>query len=149
MPQVPLCCKLLDELDDVNRSFKCAHLSKYLQDMTVKSFVPLLDLSSDSDSDTSSISSISSISSVLSFDSDDKASIHLSLSLSFLDIEEMYFLAVQAQHDKRRQEILTTRVLHKNPAVKKASQLPLLDHWCTGNIDQYRRRVHVDPDTSI
>ena len=83
MPQVPLHRKLLDELDDVDRSFKRARLSKYLQDMTVKSFVPLSDLSSDSDSDMSSISSISSISSVLSFDLDDQASIHLSLSLSF------------------------------------------------------------------
>ena len=40
-----------------------------------------------------------------------------------------------------------TRVLCKNPAIKKASQLHLLDHWRTRNLDQYRRKVCVDPDT--
>jgi len=145
MPQLPLRCKLLDELDDVDRSFKHAWLSKYLQDVTIKPFPSLS--ASDSDSSESSISSISNISTISSLHSDDESSIQPFLSLSCSDLEEMYFLVTQAKINKLHREILMSRVLCQNPAVKKASQLPLLEHWRTGNIKQYRRRVHVDPDT--
>ena len=144
MPQLPLRRRLLDELDDVDHSFKCARLSKYLQDMTIEAFIPLS--ASESGSDVS-ISSISSVSSVSSSDSDDGLSFQLSLSDDFSDIEEMYYLVTQAKIDGLRREIATSRVLRKNSTVKKASQLHLLDHWRTGNLGQYRRRVRVDPDT--
>jgi hypothetical protein len=42
---------------------------------------------------------------------------------------------------------MTSRVLRHNPPIKKASQLHLLEHWRDGNLDQYRRRVRVDPNT--
>jgi len=145
MPQVPLCHKLLDDLDDVDCSFKCAWLFKYLQDMTIEPFDSLS--ATDSDSNVSSISSVSSISLALSFDSDNKSSSQPSLSLLFSDIEEMYYLATQAKINNLRQEILTSRVLQRNPAIKKASQLHLLEYWCTSNLSQYRRRVRVDPNT--
>jgi len=145
MPQLLLRHKLLDELDDIDRSFKHAWLSKYLQDVTIEPFPSLS--ASDSDSSKSSISSISDISMISSLHSDDKSSIQPFLLLSCSDLEEMYFLVTQAKIDKLHQEILMLRVLCWNSAVKKASQLPLLEHWCTGNIKQYRRRVCIDPDT--
>ena len=144
MPQLPLRRRLLEDLDDIDRSFKHARLFSYMQDVTTEPFTLL---SASDGSSTSSISSISSISLILSLDLDDKSSVQPSLSLSFLDVEEVFFLATQAKIDKLRQEILTSRVLRKNPAVKKASQLHLLEHWRTGNLDQYRRRVRVDPST--
>ena len=101
---VPLHCQLLDELDDVDCSFKCAHLSKYLQD-TIEPFHPSSDV--DSNSNVSLISTISSVSSVLSLDSDDKAPSQHSLSYSFSDIEEMYFVTTQAKIDKLCREITT------------------------------------------
>jgi hypothetical protein len=70
----------------------------------------------------------------LSLDSDDGSSFQLSLSHSFLDIKEMYYLITQAKIDRLRQEIATSRVLHKNPIVKKALQLYLLNHWCASNL---------------
>ena len=91
-------------MDDVNCSFKCAHLSKYLQD-TIEPFHPSLDV--DSNSNVSLISTISSVSSVLSLDSDDEAPSQHSLSYSFSDIEEMYFVTTQAKIDKLRREITT------------------------------------------
>ena len=97
MPHLPLRCQLLNELDDVNCSFKCAHLSKYLQD-TIEPFHPSSDV--DSNSNMSLISTISSVSSVSSLDSDDKAPSQHSLSYSFSDIEEMYFVTTQAKIDK-------------------------------------------------
>jgi len=145
MPQLLLRRKLLDELDDVDHSFKHAWLSKYLQDVTIEAFPSLS--ASDSDSSKSSISSISDISTISSLHSDDKSSIQPFLLLSCSNLEEMYFLVIQAKIDKLHQEILMLRVLCWNSAVKKASQLPLLEHWCTGNIKQYRRRVRIDPDT--
>jgi len=32
-----------------------------------------------------------------------------------------------------------------NPAIKKALQFHLLEHWCKGNLNQYRKKVHIDP----
>ena len=147
MPQLPLRRRLLDELDDVDRSFKRARLSKYLQDVTIEAFIPLSASESGSDVSISSISGVSSISSVSSPDSDNGSSFQLSLSDDFSDIEEMYYLVTQAKIDGLCWEIATSRVLCKNPTVKKVSQLHLLDHWCAGNLGQYRRRVRVDPDT--
>ena len=144
MPLLPLRRRLLDQLDDIDRSFKRARLSKYLQDVIVE---PSPTSDNDSNSSVSSILSISSISSISSLNSDDEASIHSSFSHSFSEIEEMYFVATQAKIDKLRQEIISARVLRKNPAVKKASQLHLLDDWRTGNLNQYRRKVRVNPDT--
>jgi hypothetical protein len=63
------------------------------------------------------------------------------------DIEEMHALKMQAKINKLRQEILSLRVLHKNSTVHKASQIHLLEHWHNGNLDQYRKRIRVDPNT--
>jgi len=100
MPLIPLCHRLLDELDDIDCSFKRAQLSKYLQDMSIEVF-PLP--ASDSESaDISLISSPSSVSSVSSFDSDDESSYHPLLSLSPSDTKEMYALTMQARINKLR-----------------------------------------------
>ena len=151
MPHIPLCCKLLEELDDIDRSFKRARLTKYLQDVSIGTFTS--PSSSDSDSANasliSSISSVSSgsVSSASSLDSDDE-SFFQSTPLPLLsDIEEMHALKMQAKINKLHQEILGLRVLCKNPAVQKASQIHLLDHWHNGNLDQYRKRIRVDPNT--
>jgi hypothetical protein len=66
--------------------------------------------------------------------------------LSPSDIEEMFAFTTQAKIDKLRHEIITSRVLRHNPPIKKVSQLHLLEHWRDGNLDQYRRRVRVDPN---
>jgi len=101
---------------------------------------------SDSESaDISLISSPSSVSSVFSFDSDDELSYHSLLSLSPSDIGEMYALTMQAHINKLCQEILTSRVLCMNPAIKKVLQFHLLKHWHKGNLNQYRKKVCVDP----
>jgi len=98
MPHIPLRRRLLDELDDIDRSFKRARLSKYLQDVSIEVF-PLP--ASDSESaDISLISSPSSVSLVFSFDSDDKLSYHPLLSLSPSDAKEMYALTMQARINK-------------------------------------------------
>ena len=102
MPQLPLRRRLLDELDDVDRSFKHARLSKYLQDVTIEAFIPLSASESGSDVSISSISSVSSVSLVSSPDSDDGSSFQLSLSDDFSDIEEMYYLVTQAKIDGLR-----------------------------------------------
>ena len=140
MPTIPLHRKLLDQLDDADHSFKCARLHRYLQDVSIEPFIP-----SDDDSNNST-SSISSISTVSSFDSDDKSFFLSAPSLSPSVIEKMYFVVTHAEIARLRREILATRVLHKNPAIMKMSQLPLLKQWRSGNLDQYRRRVRVDPD---
>ena len=102
MPQLPLRRRLLDELDDVDCSFKHARLSKYLQDVTIEAFIPLSASESGSDVSISSISSVSSVSLVSSPDSDDGSSFQLSLSDDFSDIEEMYYLVTQAKIDGLR-----------------------------------------------
>jgi len=140
MPTIPLRRKLLDQLDDADRSFKRARLHRYLQDVSIEPFIP-----SDDDSN-NSISSISSISTVSSFDSDDESFFLSAPSLLPSVIEEMYFVVTHAEIARLRREILATRVLRKNPAIMKMSQLPLLEQWRSGNLDQYRRRVRVDPD---
>ena len=150
MPHIPLCCKLLEELDDVDRSFKHAQLSKYLEDISIEPFLSLLASDSDSadtslTSSISSVSSVSSISLVSSLNSDDESSFQPTL-LSVSDIEEMFALAIQAHINKLCYDIITMRVLYKNPAVQKASQLHLLEHWRNGNLDQYRKRICMDPD---
>ena len=148
MPHIPLHHKLLEELDDIDRSFKHARLSKYLEDISIELFLSLLASDSDSadtslTSSISSVSSVSSISLVSSLNSDDESQPTL---LSISDIEGMFASATQARINKLRYDIITTRVLRKNPAIQKASQLYLLEHWHNGNLDQYRKRIHVDPD---
>ena len=145
MPHIPLRRKLLEELDDVDRSFKRARLSKYLQDVSIEPF--LLSANDSGSANVSSISSVSSVSSVSSFDSDDESFFHPSLSLSPSDVEELYASVMQARIDKLRREIevFTSRVLRKNPAIKKASQFHLLEQWRHGNLNQYRKKVRVDP----
>jgi hypothetical protein len=135
MPSVPLHRKLLDELDDIDCSFKRAHLQKYLEDSGVE-----LPDSSDSELSESSISSLSSLSSVSSDDS------HPSLlSLSLSEVEDMFYANTQAELDRLHEDILTSRVLRDTPKVKKVPQTFLLDHWREGNLDQYRHKVCVDP----
>jgi len=151
MPRMPLRRKLLEELDDVDHAFKCACLSKYLEDISIASFLSLS--ASDSDSTdaslTSSISSISSVSSVSvssvssvsSLNSDDQPTL-----LLLSDINKMYASQIQACIDQLCHHIITKRVLRKNPAIEKASQFHLLKLWHNGNLDQYRKRVCVDPN---
>jgi len=95
MPHVPLRRRLLEELDDADHSFKCAHLSKYLQDVSIEPFVIPMTSDSDSgesnagnsnDSDISLISSLSSLSSISSLGSDNESTIQPTPSLSFSDI---------------------------------------------------------------
>jgi hypothetical protein len=69
------------------------------------------------------------------------------LSLSLSEIEGFFYLNTQAELDRLRQDILTSRVLRDNPRVKKAPQIHLLGIWREGNVDQYRRKVRVDPST--
>ena len=137
MPHIPLRCKLLEELDDVDHSFKCAQLLKYLQDMSIEAFIPLPSAGSDSNSaDISSVSSISSISSVSSVSGDpDEASFNPFSSLALADIKEMYASAIQANINKLCYHILTSRVLRKNPTIEKASQIHLLESWHNGNLN--------------
>jgi len=151
MPRMPLRRKLLEELDDVDHAFKCARLSKYLEDISIASFLSLS--ASDSDSTdaslTSSISSISSVSSVSvssvssvsSLNSDDQPTL-----LLLSDINKMYASQIQACIDQLCHHIITKRVLRKNPAIEKASQFHLLKLWHNGNLDQYRKRVCMDPN---
>ena len=122
MPQLPLCRRLLNELDDIDCSFKHAQLSKYLQDVAIEPFHPASD--DNSDSSESLISSISSISSMLSLNSDDKASLQPSLSYSFSDVEERHFVIMQAKIDRLRQEIITARVLHRSEEHTSELQSP-------------------------
>jgi hypothetical protein len=142
MPSLPLHRRLLNELDDVDRSFKRARLQKYLEDSGVELLVPP---GSESDSDADSISDFSSISSLSSLSSDHSQTSHLSLSLS--QVEDIFYSNTQAKLDRIRQEILTSRVLRHNPKVKKTAQIHLLQIWREGNVDQYRRKVRVDPST--
>jgi hypothetical protein len=149
MPFVPLHRRLLDELDDTDRSFKRARLQKYLEDSGVElDFLPGPDSEvdgHDSDPELSSVSSLSSLSSLSSdLESNSQAS-HISVSLS--DVEDTIYSNVQAELDGLRQKILTSRVLQDNPKVKKAPQIHLLEHWSEGNLNQYRRKVRVDPST--
>ena len=95
MPLLPLCYRLLNKLDDVNHSFKCAHLSKYLQDISIKPFIPPTSNSDSHDSDLSLLSSLSSLSSISSFNLDNKSSFQPTPLLLLLDIEELYFLMTQ------------------------------------------------------
>ncbi|KAH9018242.1 hypothetical protein EDB84DRAFT_1566534 [Lactarius hengduanensis] len=69
MPSVPIHRKLLDDLDDVDRSFKRARLQKYLEDSGV-AIAPGSSADPDSDPELSSVSSLSSISSIASDDDD-------------------------------------------------------------------------------
>jgi hypothetical protein len=62
--RLPLRRRLLDELDDVDRSFKRARLSKYLQEQQDVSIEPFIAPASDIKSDISDLSSVSSLSSL-------------------------------------------------------------------------------------
>jgi len=147
MPRLPLRRRLLNDLDDADRSFKRARLSKYLRDLSVESLLAPASDGEPNDSDVSSISSFSSITSLsssLSSDSDDESSLLPNFDDS--DIEMAFIEESLAQIEKKRQKILASRVLRNNPAVMKSSQIHLLEHWRHGNLDQYRRKVRVDPD---
>ncbi len=143
MPRLPLHCRLLDELEDQDHSFKRARLFKYLKDV---SFENLLVPTSDGESDNSDTSSSTSSSTTTSsHDSDESASQGILSDLS--EIEEIYIQTCWAKIDMLRQAILVSRVLREHPPVKKASQIHLLEHWHNSNPNQYKRRVRVDPDT--
>ena len=147
MPRLPLRRRLLNDLDDADRSFKRARLSKYLRDLSVESLLAPASDGEPNDSDVSSISSFSSITSLsssLSSDSDDESSLLPNFDDS--DIEMAFIEESLAQIEKKRQKILASRVLRNNPAVMKSSQIHLLEHWRHRNLDQYRRKVRVDPD---
>ncbi len=101
MPVVPLHHKLLNELDDIDHSFKWTHLKKYLQD-TQEDF---LDLNNNtfisSCSFCSSVSSLSTISSdsLLSLDSDNLLDNLSTQSLSLTNLENMISHSLQAELD--------------------------------------------------
>ena len=146
MPRLPLRRRLLDELEDQDRSFKRARLFKYLRDVSFENLlVPTSDGESDNSDTSSSTSSLSSSTTTSSRDSDESPSQGILSDLS--EIEEIYIQTCRAKIDVLRQVILASRVLRKHPPVKKASQIHLLEHWRNSNPDQYRRRVRVDPDT--
>jgi hypothetical protein len=120
----------------------CCSSQRYLEDSGVELAVPS---GSESDSDADFDSDLSSVSSLSSLLSDNSHASHHLMSLS--EIEDIFYLNTQAELNRLRQEILTSRVLRCNPKVKKTAQLPLLQLWREGNIDQYQCKVCVDPDT--
>jgi hypothetical protein len=86
-------------------------------------------------------------SSISSLGSSNEVFLQSALLLPPSDFEEIYAFIVQAKIDKLHHKIITSRVLYHNPAIKKVSQLPLLNHWHNGNLNQYRRRVCINPNT--
>jgi len=133
MPHMPLCRKLLNQLGDIDQSFKCARLAKYLRDASIG--FPFTVSESESESDISSISSVSSVSSLSSLSSLDSDISYATLSPSELmgyhysivqaeidrlrhelhaDIDEL-FRDIQAEVDKFQHKNLTSRVLRRNP----------------------------------
>jgi len=146
MPLLPLCYRLLNKLDDVNHSFKCAHLSKYLQDISIKPFIPPTSNSDSHDSDLSLLSSLSSLSSISSFNLDNKSSFQPTPFALAFGHWGTVLLDDTAWINMLHQEILTSRVLCKNPTIMKASQIHLLKHWHHSNLNQYRRQVYINPN---
>ena len=118
MPQVPLRRKFVQELDDVDRSYKRARLSKYLHDVTS---VDALTSDDDAASNASNISSISRISSVssLSTGSDADAS-----SLTPSKFMERHFAMLEKEIHKLREEFCTTRVLRQKREVRLSAEHP-------------------------
>lgn len=110
MPVIPLRRKLLDELDDIDCSFKRARLEKYLQDIREDLYLLDDDISMGSCSSCSSISSLSTVSDNSSLMSDgnnssDNLSTH---SLSLTDLEDMVSHSLQAELDALRSDIEST-----------------------------------------
>lgn len=146
MPTIPLRRKLLNELNDADRSFKKARLAQYLNEALITS--PYLNSKDGDECASSTSSSISTISSISSHDLDSSSHAPSSTpSLSYSDNQELFYATLQANLDKLRHQIVTSRVLQQNPPIIKCSQLDLLDHWREGNIDQYKTKVRVDPST--
>jgi hypothetical protein len=140
MPKASLRRKLLEELDDIDESHKRARLAMYLHDVTTSS-----NGEPQSGSSCTSISSISSISSPLSFGSDSDSDTSLSLSPS--EIMDEFLDTIEKEIQRLRKEISTTRVLGQRCKVPKTSQIHLLTAWRDENVDQFRRKVRVDPPT--
>lgn len=135
MPHMPLCRKLLNQLGDVDQSFKCTRLAKYLCDASIEFPFPVSE--GESKYDVSSVSSVSSVTSLSLLSSVDSDISHATLSPS--DLMEFHYSIVRAEFDKLRHEIqadvnelfheiqaevnkfqhedLTSRVLRRNPGV--------------------------------
>jgi len=144
MPQVPLRRKFLQELDAIDQSHKRARLSMYLQD------IHFLASSDEADSNASgpsvtSITSVSVTSSSNRSSSSDDSSSYVSLTPS--EIIDNYLATVEKEIRRLREEISTARVLHQTHKIPKSSQIHLLATWRDGNVDQFRRKVRVDPPT--
>jgi hypothetical protein len=144
MSQVPLCHKLLQELDDIDQSHKRARLSLYLQD------IHFLTSSDKADSNTSgtfstSISSASSPSTLFS-GSDDLGSY---ISLTSSEIIDDYLATVEKEIHRLQEEISTAQVLRHKRKVPKTSQICLLKTWRDGNVDQFRRKVRTASPEAI
>jgi len=113
MPQASLHRKLLQELDDINLSYKWAHLSSYLDD--------ICSLTSSEEANTSgaSVSSISSITSASTLSSHSSGSgSNTSISLMASERMEDYYIAIEKEIQKVRDWITNVQVLcpkHKVP----------------------------------
>ena len=133
MPHMPLCRKLLNQLGDVDQSFKRTRLAKYLRDASIEFPFPVSE--SESEPDISSISSISSVTSLSSLSSADSDIIpHATLvSLTPSDLMRFRYSIVQAKINKLRHEIQTevnkfqrenptSRVFRRNPKIHYTPQ---------------------------
>ena len=146
MPQAPLRRKLLQELDDIDQAHKRARLSLYLRDLVDDHVSPFDDAAESTTSDItdtslSSISVSSPPSCASGSDSD------TSLLLTHSEIMEDYLDTIEKEIHRLRNELCTTRVLRQRHKILKSSQIHLLTTWRDENVDQFRRKVRVDPST--
>jgi hypothetical protein len=143
MPEVPLRRKLLKELDDIDQAHKRARLSLYLQDLTDDQVFTSDD---EAESHTSDIS-LSSISASTPSSCASGSDSDTSLSVTHSEMIEDYLDTVEKEIRRLREEISTARVLRHKRKVAKSSQIHLLTTWRKENIEQFRRKVRVDPPT--
>ena len=119
VPHMPLCRRFVNQLDDVDQSFKLTRLAKYLRDASF----PLPDSESESESDVSSISSISSISSLSPSDLNmefNHSNVQAEIDELRQEIQEEVnelLREIQTEANKYQPEILIPRLLRRNPGV--------------------------------
>jgi hypothetical protein len=152
MPSIPIRRRLLNELDDIDRTVKRARLSRHIQELVED--IMASDNGDDSDDDDLSSASVSDVSSLssLSMDLNDNAISSSSdssdsESLNLSDIEQECFQLFEAELSALKHEIINTRVLQPGSRIKKLSQIHLLDDWRIDNLAQFRKKVRVDPTT--
>ena len=136
MPQVPLRRKLLQDLDDIDLSYKRARLALYLDDIHFPT-------PTDEEADTSDTSdtSISSSSSITSSSHSSGSNLSSSISLTPSEIMEEYLKGLEKEIQMLREKIFSLQYLRPRHAVAKKSQIQLLSTWRNGNVDQFRWKV--------